>query len=61
VTVPTLIVWGARDRIIPVSHAATVGELIEGSLIELFEKAGHFPHLDEPERFAHLLREFIAT
>jgi pimeloyl-ACP methyl ester carboxylesterase len=61
VTVPTLIVWGARDRIIPVSHAATVGELIEGSLIELFEKAGHFPHLDEPERFAHLLRQFIAT
>jgi pimeloyl-ACP methyl ester carboxylesterase len=61
VTVPTLIVWGARDRIIPASHAATVGQLIDGSRIELFERAGHFPHLDEPERFAQLLREFIAT
>jgi pimeloyl-ACP methyl ester carboxylesterase len=61
VTVSTLIVWGARDRIIPASHAATVGQLIDGSRIELFERAGHFPHLDEPERFAQLLREFIAT
>jgi pimeloyl-ACP methyl ester carboxylesterase len=59
--IPTLIVWGARDRIIPASHAATVSQLIDGSRIELFERAGHFPHLDEPGRFAQLLREFIAS
>jgi pimeloyl-ACP methyl ester carboxylesterase len=28
--------------------------------VELFEGAGHFPHLDEPERFAQVLRDFIA-
>jgi pimeloyl-ACP methyl ester carboxylesterase len=27
--------------------------------VELFEGAGHFPHLDEPERFADLLKDFI--
>jgi pimeloyl-ACP methyl ester carboxylesterase len=27
--------------------------------VELFEGAGHFPHLDEPERFADLLKGFI--
>ncbi|MGO8772619.1 alpha/beta fold hydrolase [Mycobacterium sp.] len=29
--------------------------------MELFEGAGHFPHLDEPDRFADLVRDFIAT
>jgi pimeloyl-ACP methyl ester carboxylesterase len=58
--VPTLIVWGARDRIIPVAHGIAAAKLIEGSRLELFENAGHFPHLDEPERFAALLQDFAA-
>ena len=58
--VPTLIVWGARDRIIPAAHGAAATQLIGGSRLEIFEKAGHFPHLDESHRFARLLAEFIA-
>ena len=57
--IPTLIVWGARDRIIPAAHGIAAAELIDGSRFELFERAGHFPHLDEPDRFSTLLREFI--
>jgi pimeloyl-ACP methyl ester carboxylesterase len=56
--VPTMLVWGARDRIIPVTHGITAAKLIPGSRLELFENAGHFPHLDEPDRFAALLRDF---
>ena len=59
-TVPTLLIWGGRDRMIPSWHAVEAQKAIKGSRIEVFEKAGHFPHLDDPERFAQVLREFIA-
>ena len=58
---PLLIVWGARDRIIPADHGRRAHELVPGSRFELFERAGHFPHLDEPERFVSTLEEWIAT
>ena len=56
--IPTLIVWGTHDRIIPAWHATAAQQAIPGSQVELFEGAGHFPHLDEPDRFAALLAEF---
>ena len=59
IQIPTLIVWGTRDRMIPAWHATTAHEVIEDSRVVLFEGAGHFPHLDEPERFAQLLGDFI--
>jgi pimeloyl-ACP methyl ester carboxylesterase len=57
--IPTLVVWGTRDRMIPAWHATTAHDVIADSHIVLFEGAGHFPHLDEPERFAQLLSDFI--
>ncbi|MGZ4617210.1 MAG: alpha/beta fold hydrolase [Frankiaceae bacterium] len=59
--IPTLVVWGVHDMFIPVSHAHTAHAAMPGSRLELFEAAGHFPHLDEPLRFALLLRDFINT
>jgi pimeloyl-ACP methyl ester carboxylesterase len=56
---PTLIVWGDRDTIIPVSHARAAHEAIPGSRLEIIEGAGHFPHVEEPLRFVELLSEFI--
>ncbi|HET8614843.1 MAG TPA: alpha/beta fold hydrolase [Actinomycetales bacterium] len=56
---PTLVVWGTRDRIIPVSHATTAQDAISGCRIELFEGAGHFPHLEQPDRFAEVVRDFV--
>jgi pimeloyl-ACP methyl ester carboxylesterase len=56
----TLIVWGTRDRMIPTWHATTAQQALPGSRVELFEGAGHFPYLDDPERFADLLVDFIA-
>ena len=58
--IPTLIVWGTRDRMIPVWHATAAHEAMPGSQLELFEGAGHYPHLDEPERFAKVLADFVA-
>ena len=59
-TPPTLVVWGSKDRMIPAWHALKARESVPGIRVELFEGAGHFPHLDDPDRFAELLRSFIA-
>lgn len=59
--IPTLVVWGTRDRMIPAWHATMAHSAIPGCRVELFEGAGHFPHLDEPDRFAEVLRDFIAS
>jgi pimeloyl-ACP methyl ester carboxylesterase len=56
--VPTLIVWGEKDTIIPVQHAYSGHAGIAGSRLAIFAEAGHFPHIDCGERFADLLTEF---
>ena len=58
---PTLIVWGERDSIIPVAHGAAAHEAMPGSRFETFEGAGHMPHDDDPFRFAALLTEFCES
>ena len=58
---PTLIVWGALDTIIPVAHAQTAYAAIPGSRLDIFEQSGHFPHQDEPARFAQVLLDFLET
>jgi pimeloyl-ACP methyl ester carboxylesterase len=58
---PTLIVWGRRDRIIPISHAFAAHEAIPGSRVVVFERSGHFPHTEEPEHFAETVAEFVDT
>ena len=57
--VPFLLVWGEQDRIIPVEHGLEAHELVPSSRLEIFEQAGHFPHLDEPQRFLDVLLDFI--
>jgi pimeloyl-ACP methyl ester carboxylesterase len=57
----TLIVWGSKDRMIPAWHAISAQKALRGCQVELFEGAGHFPHLDDPDRFARVLREFMSA
>ncbi len=58
---PTLIVWGEQDRIIPVAHAYQAHEAIPNSRLEVMTGVGHFPHAEEPVRFVEILREFLDT
>ncbi len=58
---PTLIVWGERDPLIPVRHAREACERIPGSRLEIFPGAGHFPYRDDPRRFVETLFDFLAT
>jgi pimeloyl-ACP methyl ester carboxylesterase len=59
--VPTLLVWGDQDRIIPVSHGHQAHALMPHSRLEIFEGAGHFPFNHDPQRFIAVLEEFIAS
>jgi pimeloyl-ACP methyl ester carboxylesterase len=59
--IPILIVWGARDPFIPVTHAVAAHEAIPGSRLEIFEGVGHYPHCEAPERFVALLLDFVAS
>ncbi len=57
--IPFLLLWGERDSIIPVAHGRATHEQVAGSRLEVFADSGHFPQLDEPERFIDALVEFI--
>jgi pimeloyl-ACP methyl ester carboxylesterase len=57
--IPTLIVWGDADPIIPLDHAHAAHAAMPGSRLEIFEGVGHYPHCEDPERFVALLTEFI--
>jgi len=58
---PTLIVWGERDPIIPVAHGRDAHAAMPGSRLEVFAGAGHFPHRDAPARFVSILEDFVRT
>jgi hypothetical protein len=57
---PTLIVWGRHDAIIPLAHGRLAHAALPGSRLEIFDEAGHFPHHTDPVRFARVLHEFVA-
>ena len=59
--VPTMLIWGEQDRIIPVAHGQGAHELMAHSRFEVFPGAGHFPFNDDPERFVAVVREFIGS
>jgi pimeloyl-ACP methyl ester carboxylesterase len=58
--IPTLVIWGENDRLIPVSHAHEAKVMMPRSRLEVFADAGHFPFNDDPDRFVSVIRDFIA-
>jgi pimeloyl-ACP methyl ester carboxylesterase len=60
-SIPMLVIWGSRDPIVPALHAETVRRLVPTARIDVFQGAGHWPHLDDPDRFCDVLLDFMAT
>lgn len=61
IEIPTLVVWGLNDQIVPVEAALGYHRLIPRSRLEIFERTGHLPQLERPARFNPLLEEFIES
>jgi pimeloyl-ACP methyl ester carboxylesterase len=59
--IPTMIVWGEHDPMIPVAHARAAHEAVPGSRLEVFADTGHFPHRDQPRRFVEVLVDFMQS
>ena len=56
---PTLIVWGARDRLISVRDADAFADLIPNSRKVIYEDTGHMAMIERPRAFNALLRDFL--
>jgi pimeloyl-ACP methyl ester carboxylesterase len=61
VEIPTLVVGGLSDRVIPVAAAISYHRRIPHSRLEIFERTGHVPQLERPLRFNALLDEFLSS
>ncbi|MBM4446338.1 MAG: alpha/beta fold hydrolase [Chloroflexi bacterium] len=58
-TMPTLLVWGAGDRIVPAAHAYVAAELIPDCQLHIFEGCGHSVYKQRTEEFSQLLANFL--
>ena len=61
VGMPTLLLWGARDSVVPVGHGRRAHAAMPGSRLEIFPDAGHFPFRTDPARFVAHVEDFIAA
>ncbi len=58
-TVPTLVVWGAKDPIVPVRQAYAAASVIPDCQVKVFENRGHNVHRDELKQFSSILTRFL--
>jgi pimeloyl-ACP methyl ester carboxylesterase len=58
---PTLLIWGEQDRIIPVAHGYAAHDAVPDSRLEVLAGVGHFPHVEAPSAVTDILDDFIAT
>jgi pimeloyl-ACP methyl ester carboxylesterase len=61
IEIPTMIVWGTDDWVIPSAAALSYHRRIPQSRLEIFEHTGHVPQIERPERFNRVLDEFLAA
>jgi pimeloyl-ACP methyl ester carboxylesterase len=59
--IPTLIVWGRQDALVPVAYATEFGDRIAGSLVEVIEDCGHAVQADQPARTWTAVSTFLAA
>jgi len=55
----TLLIWGKRDRLVPVKYAYLFQERLENSRLEILPKIGHSPHLETPEKLSQIIANFL--
>ena len=55
----TLIIWGKRDRVFPYSQAQKALSRLRQGFLELIPDCGHLPQLEQPDRFAAILGQFL--
>ena len=59
IRVPTLMLWGAGDRVVTPDYGRAYSRLIPGARFEIIEEAGHHPEIEQPERVAERVAAFL--
>jgi pimeloyl-ACP methyl ester carboxylesterase len=59
IDIPTLVLWGASDRLVSESYGRAYCAAVTDARFELIERAGHFPHLEQPQIFAARVFSFV--
>ena len=59
--IPTLILWGEEDRLVPVAHGIEAARRIPGARIHVFPNCGHWPQMERAEEFNKLVLEFLGA
>ena len=60
VKVPTLVVWGRQDRVLPLAHAHVAERSIPNASLQIFEECGHAPMIEKPDDFNRVVSEFVS-
>ncbi|MGD9108744.1 MAG: alpha/beta fold hydrolase [Gammaproteobacteria bacterium] len=60
-TMPVLIIWGKNDKLLPVKNTQAALRLIPQAKLEIFDKCGHIPQLEHPEKFNQLVKSFVGV
>jgi pimeloyl-ACP methyl ester carboxylesterase len=61
IDVPTLMLWGAQDKIVTPDYGRAYAAAIPGARFTLIDQAGHFPHIEQPEQFAKQVLSFVTA
>lgn len=57
--VPTLVLWGLHDRMVPICQGRRAVDLLKEGTLEILPDCGHVPHIENPARFAEILGNFL--
>jgi pimeloyl-ACP methyl ester carboxylesterase len=60
VSIPTAIVWGQQDRIVPVECAELYHQAIKGSQLEIIDNCGHSPQIEKPDEFLRIALDLFS-
>lgn len=59
-TCPTLVVWGANDRLSPPGAGRVLAQVIPGARFHVIKRAGHLPQFEQPDAFHELVLKFLS-
>ena len=58
---PSLVITGAEDEMIPVDESRGMGAAITGATLVIIPAAGHLANMEQPDAFNHALSTFLTT
>ena len=61
IRVPTLIIWGAQDRLLPVAHAHLAAKRLPNARLHIFHPCGHVPNIERAQEYNALVIDFLSN